>query len=729
MDVTPLLAELNDRQREAVCADSQPILVLAGAGSGKTRVLVHRAAWLIQAQQVPPSQLLAVTFTNKAANEMRERIEALLDMPATSLWVGTFHALAHRLLRMHFEEAGLPKSFQILDADDQLRIVKRVIKDLGLDDSQWDAKKARGFINAKKDEGLYPKHIDPGRDPLQKTLVDIYQRYQSACDQSGLVDFAELLLRAYHLWLDHPEVLQKYQARFRYVLVDEFQDTNTIQYSWLRLLVGEDNLPFVVGDDDQSIYRWRGARVEHIHRFKTDFPDAQVVKLEQNYRSTGNILNAANAVIDHNESRLGKKLWTEGNQGDLLRLYGAYNERDEADFVIGQIKKWVDQGGMRQEAAILYRSNAQSRVFEEALLRAAMPYRVYGGLRFFERAEIKDALAYLRLLVNRDDDASFERVVNKPTRGIGARTVSEVRDLARARQCSMWQASQTVLANHTLTARAENALRAFCDLINTMTDDVEGLTLGEQMDHVVKTSGLLDLYKKERGEKGQTKVENLEELINAAHEFEPEENEDVQLSPLESFLSHAALEAGEAQGAAWEDCVQLMTLHSAKGLEFPLVFLAGVEEGLFPHQRSLNDVDGLEEERRLCYVGITRAMRELYLSHAEYRRLHGSEHHCTPSRFLKEIPSELIEEIRPRARLRRPSSVHRAGNGFASGTTIGKSDMPAGVTLGQRVRHGKFGEGIVLSCEGAGAHTRLQVNFEGIGMKWLVMQYANLELM
>ena len=651
MDVTRILDSLNDAQRQAVTAAAAPTLVIAGAGSGKTRVLVHRAAWLIDVEGVSPQSLLAVTFTNKAAAEMRGRIESLLDMPVNHLWIGTFHGLAHRLLRRHWRDAGLPQNFQIIDSDDQLRLLKRLLKNLEIDDTRWVPREVQYFINGQKDEGLRSKHLDDEGDPHRRQMIALYAAYEEVCERGGLVDFAELLLRAHELWRDNPELLAHYQRRFSHLLVDEFQDTNAIQYAWLRLLAGKTGTPFVVGDDDQSIYRWRGARVEHIHRFQKDFPGTTVVKLEQNYRSTGTILNAANAVIENNSSRLGKKLWTEGADGEAIRVYSAYNERDESDFIIGRLRDWIDQGNLRADAAVLYRSNAQSRALEEGLINANIPYRVYGGLRFFERAEIKDALAYLRLISNRDDDSSFERIVNRPTRGIGARTADMMRSYARANGCSLWRAAGAI-ASDELNGRAANAVKAFLHLIETLARDTDTLDLPEKIDHVIHASGLIDFFKKEKGEKGETRVENLLELISAGRSFEPDPAE--EMSPLDEFLSHAALEAGEGQADEWDDCVQLMTMHSAKGLEFPLVFMSGMEDGLFPHQRSVADPNGLEEERRLCYVGITRAMQSLYITHAEQRRIHGMDNYSQPSRFINEIPDEYIEEVRPKVQVSRP---------------------------------------------------------------------------
>jgi DNA helicase-2/ATP-dependent DNA helicase PcrA len=655
---------------------------------------------------------------------MRGRIESLLEMPVSHLWIGTFHGLAHRLLRRHWQEAKLPQNFQIIDSDDQLRLIKRLLKNLELDDTRWVPREIQYFINAQKDEGLRPQHIDDENDPNRRQFIALYRSYQEVCERGGLVDFAELLLRAHELWRDNAELLAHYQRRFRHLLVDEFQDTNAIQYAWLRLLAGKEGVPFAVGDDDQSIYRWRGARVEHIYRFQKDFPGASVVKLEQNYRSTATILNAANAVIKNNGSRMGKNLWTNGAQGEAIRVYSAYNERDEADFVVGRLRDWSDHGNPRAESAVLYRSNAQSRVLEEGLINAGLPYRVYGGLRFFERAEIKDALAYLRLVSNRDDDSSFERVVNRPTRGIGARTVESMRAYARANSCSMWRAAGAI-ASDELGGRAATAVLGFLNLVERMARETAGLELNDQADHVIQASGLIEFFKKEKGERGETRVENLEELVSAAKSFEADPAE--EMSPLDAFLSHAALEAGEGQADAWEDCVQLMTMHSAKGLEFPLVFLCGMEDGLFPHQRSVADPNGLEEERRLCYVGITRAKKTLYITHAEQRRMHGMDSFSQPSRFIAEIPDELIEEVRPRVQVSRP--VHTVSRPRGRSSNSMRPEAELGIRLGQRVRHGKFGDGVILNCEGQGPHARVEVNFETAGTKWLVLGYANLDLM
>jgi DNA helicase-2/ATP-dependent DNA helicase PcrA len=1047
MDVSHLLDGLNDAQRQAVASPPGAALVLAGAGSGKTRVLVHRVAWLIQVEGAAPSSILAVTFTNKAAAEMRSRIETLLGLPSGAMWLGTFHGLAHRLLRIHWREAALPQSFQILDSEDQARVLRKVLKALDLDETRWIPREILWFINAQKDEGRRPKHIKDDGDPTRRQLIKIYQAYEDACQRAGVVDFAELLLRAYELWRDNPGLLQHYRARFRHVLVDEFQDTNAIQYQWLMLLAGPEGMPFVVGDDDQclaagtqvtmgdgakraiesivpgdsvlsnygggdlrparvtecftrrrqgqlvcvhlrsgavvkstpehvhfagyvlgetpqtyflylmhkegvgyrlgtsqvytegqarpmvgfkqrslqehadalwivrthatenearidevvtslrfglpitlvsaerlleevgldidrphhqpqgrnsnrrnivitlcgdrrggapmhrisvvgvspadravleamglsvraakaqslswrfetvradfgelmsiarairerldgryvlqghmlekslpfttaasirsgmvmvvdsgqfdvverieyetydaevfdinverthnfiaggvvthnSIYRWRGARVENLNQFRRDFPQAVLYKLEQNYRSTGTILKAANALIANNAGRLGKTLWTSGADGERVKLYAAFNERDEADFVVNRIREWVAHGGARREVAVLYRSNAQSRVFEEAFLNARMPYRVYGGLRFFERAEIKDALAYLRLIASRADDASFERVVNLPVRGIGAKTMDLVREAARSNSTSLWNGA-AACTQGALAQKAAQALQAFMAMIDKLTREVQGLELHEQVDHIIQMSGLIEHFKKEKGERGEARIENLLELVSAARGFSPESEAESVLSPLESFLAHAVLESGEGQADPYDDCVQMMTLHSAKGLEFPVVFLAGMEDGLFPHQRSVADLAGLEEERRLCYVGATRAMRQLYITYAEQRRLYGVDTYGQPSRFIGELPAELIEEIRPRLQVSRPLFVKRS---------VSLDEAPAAMRMGSRVRHLKFGDGVVLNFEGNGPHARIQVNFESQGTKWLMLSYANLEV-
>ncbi|WP_188859383.1 DNA helicase II [Marinobacterium nitratireducens] len=738
MDVTPILDSLNDAQREAVSAPMQNLLVLAGAGSGKTRVLVHRIAWLIQAEGLSPYSIMAVTFTNKAAREMRGRIEELLGLNPHGMWVGTFHGLAHRLLRAHWRDAGLPDNFQIMDSDDQLRLIKRLAKEMGLDDQRWPARQFQWYINAQKDEGLRSAHIEPSHDLFQRTMLNLYIAYEQACERGGMIDFGELLLRSLELLRDRsPALLRHYQERFRYVLVDEFQDTNAIQYAWLRLLCGDERKLMAVGDDDQSIYGWRGARIENIQNLPDHFPGTETIRLEQNYRSTNSILKAANAVIGNNLGRLGKQLWTEGADGEPLSLYAAFNEQDEARFIVDRIQQWVHEGNLRADCAVLYRSNAQSRIIEEMLIRAGVPYRIYGGQRFYDRLEIKNALAYLRLIASRHDDTAMERVINVPTRGIGTRTIEIVRERARAEGHSMWRAASEIVEQKLLPARAANALRAFLDLIEALDAGTVGTALHEQTEHVIQKSGLIEHHEKEKGEKAQSRIENLEELVTAARQFagswqEDADTEDaVARTPLTAFLDQAALDAGEAQADDYQDSVQMMTLHSAKGLEFPLVFLAGMEEGLFPHKMSIEEGGRLEEERRLCYVGITRAMQKLYLTFAESRRLHGQENFNRPSRFIHEVPAELIEEVRLNAQVRRPLTARPdSGQGlFHSGSdSLSSAEVPASeIRLGQRVRHAKFGEGIVVNYEGSGAKARLQVNFDDEGAKWLVLGYAKLE--
>ena len=625
MDVSRLLDELNDKQREAVAAPLSNALILAGAGSGKTRVLVHRIAWLMEVENIAPFSILAVTFTNKAAKEMRGRIESLMGRGLNNMWIGTFHGLAHRLLRAHHAEANLPENFQILDSDDQYRLIKRILKAMNLDEKHWVPRQIQWYINGNKDEGLRPQHIETHNDQTQQKMREIYAAYQDACDRSGLVDFAELLLRAHELWAKNPEVLANYQRRFRAVLVDEFQDTNNIQYAWLRMLCsGNQNNIMIVGDDDQSIYGWRGANVDNIQHFLKDFNNPTTIRLEQNYRSTGTILKAANTVIDNNTGRLGKELWTDGNDGEPISVYAGFNELDEARFIVSKIKDWLNQGNALKDTAILYRNNAQSRVLEEALLHQGTPYRIYGGLRFFERQEIKDALGYLRMMNHPHDDAAFERVVNTPTRGMGEKTLSQVREAARTHNCSMWQASQLLINENALKGRALNALQSFVLLVTELEQATVDEPLEKHADVAIRQSGLYAMYQAERGEKAQARLENLEELVTACKQFTvPDEAE--EMTPLSAFLAHASLEAGETQAGTDQDAVQMMTIHTAKGLEFPMVFMAGVEEGMFPSQMTNDEPGRMEEERRLCYVGMTRAMEKLYITYAESRRLYGQD--------------------------------------------------------------------------------------------------------
>ena len=739
MDISYLLNDLNDAQREAVTAPAINQLILAGAGSGKTRVLVHRIAWLIQVENVSPHAIMAVTFTNKAAREMRSRLESLLESSVLgstrSMWVGTFHGIAHRLLKAHWQVAGLPQNFQILDSDDQLRLVKRVCQTLQLDETRWPPRQAQWYINGQKDEGLRPQYIQASADPYDTTMLQIYTAYEEVCRRGGLVDFGELLLRAHELLLNNVDLLRHYQQRFPFILVDEFQDTNTIQYAWLQILAGQEGCVSAVGDDDQSIYGWRGAKIENIQRFSHDFPKTQTTRLEQNYRSTGLILKAANGVIENNQGRLGKKLWTDGDSGEPIGLYAAFNEHDEARFIVESIQQWVKNGNDHNSIAILYRSNAQSRVLEEALLRENIAYRIYGGQRFYDRLEIKNALAYLRLLINPHDDTAVERVINTPTRGIGGKTVDHIRSFAREHGYSLWQAAETMATQNALPPRAKGAVTLFLQLIDNLTKNTNDLALDEQVDYVMKQSGLLEFHKNEKGEKGQARAENLEELVNACRAFDPEQTA-TQTEPeegaslLAQFLDSASLDAGDTQADEFDDAVQLMTLHSAKGLEFPRVFMAGVEENLFPHKMSADDPDRLEEERRLCYVGITRAMQYLTMSYAETRRMHGTDNYNRVSRFVKEIPDECINEIRLKAQVKRPLGYNetRASKASYKANHNGLRDQgdETGYHLGQRVTHAMFGDGIIVHFEGQGNSARVQVNFDDEGSKWLVLQYANL---
>ena len=727
MDISHILDGLNESQRDAVSAPLSNALVIAGAGSGKTRVLVHRIAWLIDVEGVSPHGILAVTFTNKAAAELRARTESLLNVSARSMWVGTFHGLAHRLLRMHWAEAKLPQNFQIIDGDDQVRLIKRIMKARDIDEKKWPARQAAWFINGQKDEGKRAREVADGEDLYQITHKRIYQAYEEACDEGGLLDFAELLLRSHELWLNDANLLAHYQQRFSHLLVDEFQDTNTIQYAWLRVLAGQTGKVMAVGDDDQSIYGWRGAKIENIHQFTEDFTDVATVRLEQNYRSTQTILDAANGLIQRNTNRLGKELWSHGNKGEPIKVYAGFNDLDEARFIAERIQQWIEDGGSANEAAILYRSNAQSRVLEEALLRLNIPYQIYGGQRFFERAEIKNALAYMRLMEDRHSDPAFERVVNTPTRGIGDKTLEGIRQLARTNQTSLWQAAKDGLEGGTFTARVNGAVGGFVALIDEMADAVAPMQLDELADHILEASGLMDFHSQERGERGLARKENLQELVSACRQFSGdlvfpfEDSDRAEVSVLQEFLDQMTLNAGDRQSAQGPS-VQMMTLHSAKGLEFPLVFLGGMEEGLFPHRMSSEEPGRLEEERRLAYVGITRAMQELYLTYAESRRLHGQDSYNRPSRFLLEIPQDLLSEVRMKA-----STQSLFSGGYASGGGL-LEESANGMRMGQRVMHGKYGEGVVLQFEGNGERAKVQVNFAE-GAKWLMVGYANLQVM
>ena len=727
MDFSLLLDGLNDKQREAVAAPIGNYLVLAGAGSGKTRVLTHRIAWLIGVENVPESNILAVTFTNKAASEMRHRIESTLFQTSNhsmfGMWVGTFHSIANRLLRSHYLDADLPQDFQIMDSEDQVRLLKRLLKLHNIDEKHFPPKHVAWYINAQKDKGNRAKDIEHHNDLNEKKLVEIYQLYQEACDRAGLLDFAELLIRTYEMLKKKPLILQRYQQRFQHILIDEFQDTNNIQYDLIRLLAGDSGKVMIVGDDDQSIYGWRGAQVENIQKFLKDYPKAETIRLEQNYRSTGHILSAANELIANNDNRLGKNLWTASGNGDPVEIYCAFNELDEARFVAAQIQQWKEDEGSYSECAVLYRSNSQSRVIEEALIQANIPYRIYGGMRFFERQEIKDALAYLRLIANRQDDAAFERVVNTPPRGIGDRTLDTIRQITRTRSITLWQAVQVALNEEQLSGRSASALLRFVELINAMDEETSEMALAEQTDFVIKKSGLYEMYKQEKGEKGEVRIENLEELVTATKQFTPPEEAE-ELTPLTAFLTHASLEAGEAQASPHQEYVELMTLHSAKGLEFPRVFMVGVEEGIFPSGMSF-DEGRLQEERRLAYVGITRAKRKLTISYAELRRLYGKEERHIPSRFITELPEENIREIRLRGNINRAANFGAVAKHPPKTTAFILEDDVW--KMGQKVYHAKFGQGTIINVEGSGEATRLQIAFQGNGIKWLIAKMAKLE--
>lgn len=711
-----LLSNLNPQQAEAVTLPRQSALILAGAGSGKTRVLTTRIAWLIHTGQVSPFNILAVTFTNKAAREVLTRVAAMLPTAPRGMWIGTFHGLSHRLLRAHYRDAGLPQTFQILDSGDQLTLIKRLLKSLNIDDEKYPPRMVANFVNSAKEAGFRAPEVETG-DPISRKLAEIYAAYDEQCNREGVVDFAELMLRSYDLLAGHEPLLKHYRNRFTHILVDEFQDTNRLQYQWLRLLVGDDIAIFAVGDDDQSIYAFRGALARNMQEFAREFGVAKVIRLEQNYRSQSNILEAANALIRHNRARLGKNLWTDAGSGEPLKLFEALNDLEEADFVVDEVKALHREGLRLSEIALLYRSNAQSRVLEHALFSAGVPYRVYGGLRFFERQEVKHTLAYLRLVADPNDEGAFLRVVNFPARGIGARTLEQLQDLAREKGVSLWQAALAKVG-----ARAQDSKRGvegFVRLIETIRAESAGLPLPEMMEHVVEASGLRAFYRTERD--GADRLANLDELVNAATLFTAEPR-DEGMDPLVAFIAHAALEAGEHEAPEGGDALQLMTVHAAKGLEFRTVFISGLEEGLFPHENSLSEPNGVEEERRLMYVALTRARERLYLSYAQSRMLHGQTRYGIASRFLIEIPGALVKRINvatpvaPRfdpdfpkpQRLREPAA---AGNGFR---------------IGENVFHAKFGAGVIVNCEGRGEQARVQVNFRDSGLKWLALEYAKL---
>jgi DNA helicase-2/ATP-dependent DNA helicase PcrA len=726
--MSSLLDHLNPEQLQAVTLPNQHALILAGAGSGKTRVLTTRIAWLIQTGNASASSLLAVTFTNKAAKEMVARISAMLPISTRGMWIGTFHGLCNRLLRAHYRDAGLPQLFTILDTQDQLAAVKRVLKSMNVDEDRFPPRQVQWFINDAKEEGLRAADV-PIHDEMSRRHADLFAAYDEQCRKEGAVDFPELLLRCYEL-LQRNEILRThYQARFRHILVDEFQDTNRLQYRWLKLLAGGENAIFAVGDDDQSIYGFRHANVGNMADFEREFRVPNVIRLEQNYRSHGHILNAANALISHNRKRLGKNLWTAAGEGETLRVFEAQSDGYEANFIAEEVQSLARDGFARREMAILYRSNAQSRVIEHALFTRGLPYRVYGGLRYFERQEIKHALAYLRLLASPDDDGALLRVVNFPTRGIGTRSIEALQDAAAARGTSLWQA-----APH-LTGKAASAVAVFVKLVESMRGATQGLPLTEVVEHMLHASSLLPHYKSERD--GGDRVENLEELVNAAAAFTQEEgfaaaaaseDEPAPPDPLNAFLAHAALESGENQAAEGMDAVQLMTVHSAKGLEFHVVFVTGLEEGLFPHEQSVNEADGLEEERRLMYVAITRARSRLYLSFAQTRLLHGQTRYNVASRFLDEVPAGVLKWLTPRGRPLLDDTAWRAADPpvrYRERGGGGAPDLP--YRIGQSVVHAKFGEGVIVSAKGSGADAQVQINFGAQGMKWLQLGVAKLE--
>ena len=722
-----MLDGLNDKQLEAVTLPAQSALILAGAGSGKTRVLTTRIAWLIQTGQVSPTGLLAVTFTNKAAKEMLTRLTAMLPINTRGMWVGTFHGLCNRLLRAHYREAGLPQTFQILDTSDQLSAIKRVMKVMSVDDEKFPPKQVMGYINSCKEEGLRA-HTVEAYDPHSQRMREIFDEYDKQCQREGVVDFAELLLRCYELLGRDANIREHYQSRFRYILVDEFQDTNRLQYHWLKLLAGNENCVFAVGDDDQSIYAFRGARVGNMRDFEKEFSIQNVVKLEQNYRSHSNILDAANAIISNNNNRLGKNLWTAAGQGEPVRLYEAYNDIDEASFIADEVKMLHGEGWALSDIALLYRSNAQSRVIEHALFSNNIPYRVYGGLRFFERAEIKHAMAYLRLVSNPEDDVAMLRVINFPTRGIGARSLEQLQEAARAQNCSLWQAAINKVGN----GKPGKGLDGFVALIKQMQDDAKGLTLPEMTELATTMSGLKGFYQLEK--EGEDRIANLDELINAAVTFINNNHDALEdgSDGLLEFLTHASLEAGEHQADVGADALQLMTVHAAKGLEFQAVFISGLEEGLFPHENSTFESNGLEEERRLMYVAVTRARKRLYLSHAQSRMLHGQIRYGIPSRFLDEIPDALLKRLNSR-QVQKPnmsnSSMSNYGYGQYQSAPPNSSEQKSAMPwkIGQAVAHAKFGQGVVVSYEGNANDMRVQINFGREGMKWLAMEYAKLE--
>jgi len=709
------LENLNEAQRDAVCNLSKNSLVIAGAGSGKTRVLIQRILWLIEDNDFSPFSILAVTFTNKAAREIKSRLSESLNISIDSMWVGTFHGICYRILRTNYKKCSLLKNFQIIDSDDQVRIIKRIMKDNEIENSQIIPKQVAWYINKKKDQSI---RSDKTKDDdfINTQYNKIYKLYEEYCNKSGLVDFGEIILRTLELFKNDKEIKFYYHKLFKCILIDEFQDTNTIQYELIKIMTGNDTSIFAVGDDDQSIYGWRGAKIENIKKLQKDYKNTQVYRLEQNYRSTGNILNAANSIILNNSSRMGKNLWTEDKSGDPIKIFSANDEIDEANFVVESIQNHISENYKRNEISILYRSNAQSRIFEEKLIAKGIPYKIYGGFRFFERAEIKDVIAYMRLATSNNDDNSFERIVNVPPRGIGEKTKNLIREFSKNKKISLYDSIPEAVKESVFSKKVGESLLGFYDLIKTIHSIMQKDDLPYQIKEIIKITNIKSIYEKNKTEQSRSKLENLDELISAAQEFlnsDLDENETI----IDAFLMHTSLESGEGQGDEWDECIQLMTLHSSKGLEFPIVFLVGLEENLFPSRMSIEE-ENLEEERRLCYVGITRARKKLYLSYAQMRRQYGSENYCLPSRFLNELPSEAIEEIGYK-----PKKFFHSANQKNL-----KNIYKDNALIGKRVSHKKFGEGVVVSAEGSEANTRVEVYFDDYGSKWLILAIANLEI-
>ena len=717
----PIVDGLNEKQQQSVALDEDiNALILAGAGSGKTRVLTHRIHYLVSTKNYHVDDILAVTFTNKAANEMKERLSDLLRRPIGRMWIGTFHSLAHRLLRTHPIEANLSPTFQILDAQDQFRIIKRLMKENGVDETKFPIKKVQWFINQQKDEGILPHEIDAGYNFFVKQSAKVFDLYERHCQVNDLVDFAGLLVKSYGLLKNNQSLLEHYQNKFRHILVDEFQDTNRIQYQFIKILHNQTNHVFCVGDDDQSIYGWRGAKIENIQKIENDFKPIQVIKLEQNYRSTGNILSASNALIANNQNRLEKSLWTESGDGDLINVLNARTETEEAQYVVGEIQTQFNQGRNLDECAILYRSNAQSRVFEESLIKQNLNYRIYGGLRFFERAEIKDAMGYIRLIENTSDNIAFERIVNFPTRGIGLSTIEKIRSYANENQTNLFQSSIAIVDS--LPSRAANALQSFIHLIEAISDSSKNLILNEKVDSILLQSGLMSHYANDKSDKAGSKRENLDELVTAATQYVHEE--DNEMNETQGFIALATLDSSGESNQSNQSSVQLMTVHSAKGLEFPVVFLVGLEEDLFPSRQSKDEPHLLDEERRLCYVGMTRAMKSLTLSYASRRFLHGQSFYSLSSRFLDEIPKSFLNYIKN-------ESTKNSYQGYEKNTNVSNKMIATSdsiYSIGQIVKHAKFGLGTILNYEGSGDSMRLQINFQKAGTKWLISSYANLEI-